>query len=138
MGEPFDLAESECRDLLSAGVVGRAAVCTPIGPHIIPVNYALVDDAIVLRTSPYSILGSHARGSIVAIELHHFDYERHRGWSVVARGRAEPVTRAAELDHIKSVWTADTWASGLRNLYLRVRLTELSGRRLGRGWHPLD
>jgi nitroimidazol reductase NimA-like FMN-containing flavoprotein (pyridoxamine 5'-phosphate oxidase superfamily) len=138
MNEPFELSTEECRELLSAGLVGRVAVCTPVGPHVVPVNYAVVDDAVVLRTSPYSVLGSHARGSILAFEIDQFDYERQRGWSVVARGRAEVVTTAEELKHIRSVWDPHAWASGQRNLYVRVRWSELTGRRLGPGWQPTN
>ena len=138
MGEPFEMPAEECRELLSAGVVGRVSVCTPVGPHIVPVNYAVVDESVVLRTSPYSVLGSHARGSILAFEIDEFDYERQRGWSVVARGRADAVTAAEELDHIRRVWEPRTWASSQRNLYLRVKWSELTGRRLGPGWHPAD
>jgi uncharacterized protein len=137
MNEPFDLSPDECRELLSAGLVGRVALCTPVGPHIVPVNYTVVDDCIVLRTSPYSVLGSHARGTMLALELDQFDYERQRGWSVVASGRAEAVTSAEELSHIKSVWEPHAWAAGQRNLYLRVRWTELTGRRLGLGGDPV-
>ena len=136
MSEPFELSIDECRELLGAGLVGRIAMCTPVGPHIVPVNYAVVDDGVVLRTSPYSVLGSHARGSILALEVDHFDYERQRGWSVVARGRAEAVTDAEDLNHIKSVWDPNAWASGQRNLYLRIRWSELTGRRLGGNWNP--
>ena len=64
MYETFDLSHTECEQLLRAGLVGRVAACTPDGPHIIPVNYAVTDDAIVLRTTPYSLLGSHAKGSV--------------------------------------------------------------------------
>jgi uncharacterized protein len=138
VNEPFDLSQEECRELLSAGLVGRVAVCTPVGPHIVPVNYAVVDDAIVLRTTPYSVLGSHARGSILAVEVDQFDYERQRGWSVVARGRADVVTTAEELKHIRSVWDPNAWAAGQRNLYVRVRWSELTGRRLGPGWQPTN
>jgi nitroimidazol reductase NimA-like FMN-containing flavoprotein (pyridoxamine 5'-phosphate oxidase superfamily) len=138
MKEPFDLSPAECRELLSAGLVGRVAVCTPVGPHIVPVNYAVVDDSVVLRTSPYSVLGSHARGSILALEIDQFDYERHQGWSVVARGRADAVTSAEELNHVKSVWDPNAWAAGQRNLYLRIRWSEITGRRLGVGWNPTD
>lgn len=137
-GQPFDIPVEECRELLSAGLVGRVAVCTPMGPHIVPVNYAVVDDSIVLRTSPYSVLGSHARGAILALEIDQFDYTRQRGWSVVARGRADAVTRAEELNHIRHVWEPNAWAAGQRNLYLRVRWSELTGRRLGTGWNPAD
>ncbi len=138
MNEPFELSPDECRALLSAGLVGRVAICTPVGPHIVPVNYAVVDDSVVLRTSPYSVLGSHARGTILALEVDQFDYERQHGWSVVARGRGETVTDAEELTHIRTVWEPRAWAAGQRNLYLRIRWTDLTGRRLGTGWNPSD
>jgi len=138
MNEPFDLSAEECRELLSAGLVGRVAVCTPLGPHIVPVNYAVVEDSVVIRTSPYSVLGSHARGSTLAVEVDQFDYPRQRGWSVVARGRAEAVTGATDLNHIRSIWDPHAWASGQRNLYLRMRWAELTGRRLGSGWDPAE
>jgi uncharacterized protein len=138
MREPIELSSAECQELLAAGLVGRAAVCTPVGPHIVPVNYGVVDDAVVIRTSPYSVLGGHARGTIMALEVDQFDYERQRGWSVVVRGRAEAVTSAEELSHIKQVWEPRAWAAGQRNLYLRVRWSEITGRRLGIGWNPTD
>jgi nitroimidazol reductase NimA-like FMN-containing flavoprotein (pyridoxamine 5'-phosphate oxidase superfamily) len=138
MNEPFDLSTTECEELLRAGLVGRVAACTPHGPHIIPVNYSVVDDAVVLRTTPYSLLGSQARGTVLALEVDQFDYEYHRGWSVVARGRAEAVADAAELEHIRDTWNPTAWAAGGRTLYLRLRWTELTGRRLGQGWDPLS
>ena len=137
MGEPFELSEEQCRELLSAGLVGRVAMCTPVGPHIVPVNYAVVEDSVVIRTTPYSVLGSHARGAMLAIEIDEFDYERQRGWSVVAHGRAEAITAADEVQHIRRTWEPNAWAGGPRNLFLRVRWIELSGRRLGPGWDPV-
>ena len=137
MFESFDLNTAECEELLRAGLVGRVAVCTPHGPHIVPLNYSVVDDAIVLRTTPYSLVGSLARGTVMALEVDQFDYEYHRGWSVLARGRGEVVVDAAELDHIRETWNPAVWAAGGRSLYLRLRWTELTGRRLGQGWDPM-
>ena len=137
MYESFELSEPECEDLLRAGVVGRVAACTPIGPHVVPVNYAVIDDAVVFRTTPYSVLGSQPLRSIIALETDHFDYEHQRGWSVVARGRAEMVVNAAELASIRSAWDPGTWASGTRVLYVRMSWSELTGRRLGSGWDPM-
>jgi uncharacterized protein len=134
MYETFDLSQAECEQLLRAGLVGRVAACTPDGPHIIPVNYAVAEDAIVLRTTPYSLLGSHARGSVLALEVDQFDYEYQRGWSVVARGRAEAIVDADQLDAVRRTWQPTTWATGRRSLFLRLRWSELTGRRLGQGW----
>src|SRR5262249_26880262 len=101
MQESFDLSQAECEELLRAGLVGRVAACTPDGPHIIPVNYSVVDDTIVLRTTPYSLLGGHAQGSVLALEVDQFDYEYQRGWSVVARGRAETVVDPGQLERVR-------------------------------------
>jgi len=138
MYESFDLAETECTELLRAGLVGRVAVCTPDGPHILPVNYSVVDDAVVIRTTPYSLLGSNAKGSVLALEVDQFDYEYQRGWSVVARGRCDVVVDPAQLEHIRETWNPITWAKGGRTLYLRMRWTEITGRRLGQGWDPMS
>jgi uncharacterized protein len=134
--ESFDLAETECVELLRAGLVGRVAVCTPDGPHLLPVNYSVVDDAVVIRTTPYSLLGSNAKGSVLAVEVDQFDFELERGWSVVARGRCNVVVDPAQLDHIRETGNPATWARGGRTLYLRMPWSELSGRRLGQGWDP--
>jgi nitroimidazol reductase NimA-like FMN-containing flavoprotein (pyridoxamine 5'-phosphate oxidase superfamily) len=134
MYETFDLSHAECEQLLRAGLVGRVAACTPDGPHIIPVNYAVAEDAIVLRTTPYSLLGSHAKGSVLALEVDQFDYEYQRGWSVVARGRAEAIVDIDQLDAVRRAWQPTPWATGRRTLYLRLRWSELTGRRLGQGW----
>jgi uncharacterized protein len=138
MGQPFELTEGKCRELLGAGLVGRVAVCTPVGPYVVPVNYAVVEDSVVVRTTPHSLLGTHGRDAVVALEVDQFDYERQRGWSVVARGRADAVTAADELQHIRRSWEPNAWADGPRNLFLRLRWSELSGRRLGAGWDPVE
>jgi nitroimidazol reductase NimA-like FMN-containing flavoprotein (pyridoxamine 5'-phosphate oxidase superfamily) len=138
MGEPIELSDAQCRELLSAGVVGRVALCTPVGPHIVPVNYTIVDDSVVVRTTPYSVLGAQARGALLAFEVDQLDYQSQRGWSVVAVGRAEAITAADELHQIRRAWEPDAWAAGTRNLFLRLRWSQITGRRLGSDWNPLD
>ncbi len=125
------LRYAECSALLRAGVAGRLALSTPDGPHIVPLNYVVVDSAIIVRTSPYSVLGTHGRDTVVAFEVDHVDPVREGGWSVVARGRAEVVRERGEIDHIHAVCDPRPWASGGRELLVRIRWTELTGRRLG-------
>src|SRR4051812_20203936 len=59
MAEPVELTVDECVDLLNGGVFGRVALSTPVGPRIVPVNYAMYGDDIVFRTTPYSELGTY-------------------------------------------------------------------------------
>lgn len=138
MQETIDLSQEQCELLLSSGVTGRVAVSSPDGPHLVPVNYSVVGHALIVRTSPYSVLGTYGRGSMLAFEVDWFDHERWRGWSVVARGRADVVTDSAVLERIRTTWEPQPWAAGARNLYLRLPWTEISGRQLGAGWDPIQ
>ncbi len=137
MPESRDLSTSECETLLRAGVAGRVALVTPNGPHILPVNYSVVDGDVVIRTSPYSILGTYGRDTTLAFEVDQFDHTRQRGWSVVARGRAEAVHDTDEIERIRRVRDPRPWASGSRSLFLRLHWTELTGRQLGDSWDPV-
>lgn len=136
MPDSRELSPSECEALLRAGVAGRVAFATPAGPQIVPVNYSVVDGAVVVRTTPYSLLGTHATDGVVAFEVDQIDHERQRGWSVVARGRMEAVHDHEDIERIRRVWEPRPWASGTRSLYLRLPFGELTGRQLGGGWDP--
>lgn len=138
MNEPRELDERTCLELLSSGVVGRVAVCTPEGPHIVPINYALHGDAVVFRTSPYSVLGARAWNQRLALEIDHVDYERRSGWSVVAAGMGEMIEDPDELATIRSLWDPSPWAGGARQLYVKLRWDSLTGRKIGAGWSAAD
>ncbi len=132
MNELVELTEAECRDLLETDTVGRVAFVTPDGPRIVPVNYALGQEAIEFRTSSYTELAIYAPGTRVAFEIDQLDGERRRGWSVVAHGVCERL----ELSESAG---PEPWAGGVRTLWLRLPWRTLSGRRVGgQHWpHPV-
>lgn len=137
MAESRELSDHVCQALLRSGSAGRVALSTPTGPHILPVNYSVVEDAIIVRTSPYSLLGTYGRDTMIAFEVDGFDREHERGWSVQARGRVEAVADPAAIEQLRQAAPAQPWASGARALTLRLRWSELSGRQLGADWDPL-
>jgi hypothetical protein len=134
MNNLIELTVDECLELLNAGVVGRVAMSTPMGPRIVPVNYAMHDDAIVFRTAPYSELGTYGWNTDLAFEIDHLDYEKHQGWSVVAVGKSELVEDPEELHEIQSGWDPSPWVGGRRHLYLKLRWRDVTGRRIGGDW----
>lgn len=138
MSDPIQLSYWQCESILRADVVGRIAFSTPDGPHIVPVNYSVVDEAIIVRTSPDSLLAAHGCGVTVAFEVDHVDHTYRRGCSVVARGETEVVEDPAEVAHVRLVWEPRPWAGGSRPLLLRLRWKELSGRQLDPMWDPLS
>lgn len=125
---PYD----ECRACLLEASVGRVAVCTPNGPQIVPVNYVVDDDAIVFRTAPYTVLGTHGRGAQLAFEVDQLDHGTRTGWSVVAVGRAAVVENPVDIARYRTHAGPQPWAAGTRMLHLRLTWRDLTGRRVGR------
>ncbi len=122
------MAREECELLLRSDVVGRVAMCTPTGPHVAAVAYAVLDGMIVFRASTFSVLGTHGRDAVLAFEVDGFN-EQARGWSVEATGRCEVVTSAQTLAHIAEVWPLRPWSAGMRHLVMRLPFTVLTGAR---------
>lgn len=124
-----DLSADECRALLSTHGVGRVAVSTPDGPAVVPVNYEVIDDAIVYRTMPDSVPAA-AVGAEVAFEVDHVDEVMSQGWSVLVVGPARVVTehdvvrRPAEQVH------TEPWAGGKREMWVSIQPKRLTGRRI--------
>jgi len=100
--------------------------------QILPVNYALFEGAIYIRTSPHSPVSKLAQPTDVALEVDEVDHERRAGWSVVAHGRSGSV---APLKDPSQRWALESlmpWAAGLRILIVRVVPDHISGRLLRR------
>lgn len=125
-----DLERTDCLGLLTRGTVGRMAVSTPEGPHVVPVNYVVIDDTLAIRTSAYSILGTYARASLVAFEVDELDQRTHSGWSVQVRGRCFVETDPRLLTRLRAALD-DAWVGGARTLYLRLPLEQVTGRVVG-------
>ena len=122
------LSAVECERLLRRGTFGRAVVMSPLGPEIVPVNYAVQGDEIVVRVSASSTLARHGTGDVV-FEVDQVDHDRWHGWSVVARGTGV-VVEAVPGDH--EVGTrVRPWVDGERPYELRLTWSELTGRRVG-------
>lgn len=132
MAELRELTYGECRALLVRQQAGRVAVSTPDGPHIVPLNYSVVDEAIIFRTTPFSVLATYGRNAKLAFEVDHLRDELQLGWSVVVRGRADVVTDPEQISHIRKIWPPYPWADGVRNLHFRLPLQELTGRTVGK------
>ena len=125
-----DLAARECRERIASGGVGRVAWCSNGHPQITPVNFTVLGDDVVFRTSPYSDLGRHVAGAAVAFEVDGYDEHQRRGWSVVVQGQASVVDDPDELMRLRGL-AAQPWAPGQRNLFVRLRSDRISGRQVG-------
>jgi len=126
---PESLTPAQCRGYLGAGGVGRVAFTGPRGPEAIPVNYATLDGDIVVRTGRRTSLVTRAAQSRVSFEVDHLDEALAEGWSVMANGLARVVTAPSELETVHSLGI-EPWAGGDKDTYLRIAVTEMTGRRI--------
>jgi uncharacterized protein len=98
-------------------------------PLVLPVNFRLDGENVVMRVEPGSVLSEIAAGQRVAFEVDDVDTAWEEGWSVVLRGPLEPVTDAEEQERIERLGLR-SWAGGDRVLFLVVRTDAVSGRRI--------
>ena len=124
------LTREECLRLLAAEEVGRIAVVLGRQPLIMPVNYVLERETIVLRTDPGTKLAT-ASLERVAFEVDHIDRERQAGWSVLVQGVGQEITPAYSrlFEHVRAL-AITPWAPGDKEHWLRIMPVEISGRRV--------
>ena len=92
---------------------------------IFPVYYALMDKAVVFRTSPGTKLSAAILGTRVVFEVDNAS----PGWSVLVRGHAHEIRAHDEIVHARSLLGHD-WPAGARENYVKITGEQVTGRRL--------
>lgn len=125
-----ELGPGHCELLLRSERFGRVSLLTPHGVDVVPVNYVVHDQTIVIRTTADSVLGRHAHGNHLVFEVDAVDSTRWSGWSVIARGRGEVVE--VDLTVLPPAGLRPRpWAHGDRGTEVRIAWAQISGRSLG-------
>ncbi|MBA9002764.1 pyridoxamine 5'-phosphate oxidase family protein [Thermomonospora cellulosilytica] len=135
---PFDtggleiLEHTECLSLLARAPLGRIVFTDRALPAVLPVNFALDGEDVIIRTGAGSKLAAAARNAIVAFEADDYDPATRTGWSVVLVGTARVVTNPAELARLRTL-PLEPWAPGPHDDFIRIRAGLLPGRRIRHG-----
>ena len=123
------LSPEECALLLAAGSVGRVGISERALPVVLPVNYAVLDGDIVIRTGAGTKLDAALTGAVVAFEIDAMDPIYHQGWSVLVQGRAHEVVDLDELERVRAL-PLEPWAAGIRDRFVRIVTRRMTGRRI--------
>lgn len=119
----------ECVDLLRESSIGRLGVTDRAMPMILPVNFRVSNDWVVVRTYPGSIMAEAARNTVVAFEVDRADFGERTGWSVVVVGHASLITGGATFEALSEL-NLPAWAPDDEDGYLVIKMERVSGRRL--------
>ena len=125
------LSEDECWGLLVTHqpALGRIAFTDGGSSVIYPMNYAVADRTVYLRTEPDSRLTTAVQSQDVAFEVDHVAGNWEHGWSVLVQGRLHEVDAPDELERRRELQLR-TWAPGERLHLLRLDVSHVSGRRI--------
>ena len=120
------LTRRDCLRLLERGGVGRIAVPGQSVPTIRPVNFALHDGRIVMRTSDNGLWAAAAAEVDAAFEFDEVRNEDHWTWNVIVTGALYEFTDAdgAQGAQVK------VWAPSSHEHVLALTITEISGRQV--------
>jgi nitroimidazol reductase NimA-like FMN-containing flavoprotein (pyridoxamine 5'-phosphate oxidase superfamily) len=125
-----ELTPQECWDLIATGGVGRVATTTDDGPIVLPVNFIVDQETVVIRTSAYGVLGRIGPAAELAFEVDRLDEAMREGWSVLLVGRMERIESPDEVAALLKSRRHEPWPGGARNLVLRIRPRRVTGRRI--------
>ena len=123
------LDRAECVRLLESAALGRIAVSIGALPMILPVNFLLDRDRILIRTGEGTKLEAATRNTVVAFEVDHIDPFSHEGWSVCVTGRATELRDAGDVERAGTL-PLPHWVPNDVSHYVAVSLDLVSGRRL--------
>lgn len=123
------LEREECLTLLGRASLGRVGVTIGALPSVVPVNYRLVGDEVVIRTGAGTKLDAATRNAVVAFEVDEMDPIEHTGWSVMVTGVAREVVDAAEIAEL-SRRPLPHWAPGGKERIIAISTELATGRRI--------
>ncbi|MFI2076853.1 MULTISPECIES: pyridoxamine 5'-phosphate oxidase family protein [Streptomyces] len=122
------LSEDECWRRLGTHGIGRIGLsATGSAPVVLPVNFLVDGRTIVYRTEADGAAAP-AEGEQLAFETDRIDEQLSRGWSVLITGTAEHITDPGTVESLTTRPGAQPWAGGKRDLWVRIRPGEVTGR----------
>jgi uncharacterized protein len=120
------LSRRDCLALLARTQVGRVVFTERALPAVVPVAFAMDEDAIVMCTASGTRLAAAAAGGVLAFQVDDIDATTRTGWSVVVIGVADLVDGPMDQARIRCL--VEPWAPGSNDVYIRLPLTTVSGR----------
>jgi hypothetical protein len=135
-GGPFpsglsQLDRATCLELLAEQPVGRLVFTHHALPDVLPVNYLLDGDNLLIRLNSGSVAATATRDAVVAFQVDDIDFAARTGWSVTVVGRAHEITASTELRRAHSLQLTP-WVGDGRDHFVGIAVERVTGRRLFR------
>jgi uncharacterized protein len=123
-----ELSPGTCASLLRRHSFGRIGLSVDALPVVLPVNYALDGDRIILRTGYGTKLAAALRNAVVCFEIDAVDHVGGTGWSVLVTGVASELTGAAAA--AAAALPLESWTQQPDDRFIAISIDMVSGRRV--------
>lgn len=123
------LDREECIHLLATATLGRVGITVGALPVVVPMNFRLVDDQVVLRVGVGTKVDAALHDAVVAFEADDVEPLGGGGWSVSLTGLAHAVTDPAELGRLRRAGIA-RWVESGSDRYIVISTDVMTGRRI--------
>ncbi|WP_158894856.1 pyridoxamine 5'-phosphate oxidase family protein [Amycolatopsis anabasis] len=123
------LDREECLKLIAGVPLGRIVYTDRAMPAVQPVNFALHEGAIVVRTVAGSKLTAAMQNAVVGFEADSIADDLRSGWSVSIVGHASEITDPDERSKLDEL-PLRSWVSNSHHHYIRITAELVSGRRI--------
>ncbi|GAA3394875.1 pyridoxamine 5'-phosphate oxidase family protein [Cryptosporangium minutisporangium] len=120
------LDRGESLTLLAGVSVGQVVFTHRALPDVLPVNFRLDGDAVVIRVATGSALARVAEGAVLAFHADRIDEAARTGWSVTVVGRVAEVTDPAERRRIAEL-PLRSWVGDGRDHFIRIATDRVTG-----------
>ncbi|MGO3508695.1 pyridoxamine 5'-phosphate oxidase family protein [Glutamicibacter arilaitensis] len=127
------LDEDQSWQLLSHSAHGRVATVAAGLIDIVPVNYAVHNGKLFLRTSPGNKLAAMSINEKIAFEVDGILSDE--AWSVVVHGSAEVLEYEADIQEARESGVTP-WIPTQKDFWIRVNVDSISGRHFELGEQP--
>jgi len=125
------LDRDECLRLLAGASLGRVGFTSGALPTVLPVDFRLDGDRVLVRARRGSRLGRALRDAVVAFEVDDVAPDGHAGWSVAVTGLATEVHEPTDtLGRSGPVGPVERWASTPDDTLVTISTEVLTGRRI--------
>ena len=122
------LGRDECFALLRSATVGRIGLSMSALPVVLPVNFAVDGDRLVVRTAAGSKFDAALGGAVVAFEADHLDPDSGEAWSVLVRGSSAVLTDPADIASLADL-DLNSWVADRSDQWVMITTDLVSGRR---------
>jgi nitroimidazol reductase NimA-like FMN-containing flavoprotein (pyridoxamine 5'-phosphate oxidase superfamily) len=124
------LDRDECLRLVGGATIGRVGVSSGALPRVLPVNFRLDGERVLIRTGRGTKLDAATANAVVAFEVDEIDPVDQTGWSVLITGVAREVTDPDDLAAVRAQPLARWAPHGPDDRIMAISTELVDGRRI--------